>query len=560
MKTEICLFILLLLGYYVADSKELKGEIQTPESALNVTASPDLYNLTKKWVDEYGTLNPSIKINLNKSEGDDDLLRNGAIAIIDNESWNGSNSGSWNMVIGRDIIVPLMNVNNPLKDEILIKGITPERLAMIFESPGKQNWEELIGKANDSKNIQLNCYIMDDLSVLSGVRKFLNSPDGEKWIKTGSEKEMVSALQKDPNALGFCKLIQIMDANNQNLPKDILLVPIDKNGNGKIDYMENIYENLQDFSRGVWIGKYPPALSGKIYVVATREPVNRSETAFLRWILTDGQQFLKDNGYSEIMLTERQAQLAKINEPVIDISANNTKTHAWLNPMLLALLIISVVSLSWIVLIRRQRINRRNVLKAESSLINVFDENSVNIPKGLYFDKTHTWAYMKKDGTVKIGIDDFLQHITGAITRVGMKKSGEKIRKGESLLTLNQKGKQLNIYSPVTGIIIARNDNLKTDPSLLNNAPYEDGWIYSVEPKNWILETQFLSMAEKYKMELKNEFTRLKDFFSTTVNPEILEHALIPLQDGGALRDNILADLGPEIWDDFQTKFIDVSR
>ncbi|MDP2336690.1 MAG: hypothetical protein Q8N05_09605 [Bacteroidota bacterium] len=75
----------------------------------------------------------------------------------------------------------------------------------------------------------------------------------------------------------------------------------------------------------------------------------------------------------------------------------------------------------------------------------VFDEDSVIIPKGLYFDKTHTWAFMKKDGYVKIGIDDFLQHITGTITRIEMKTAGEKIKKGDRLLTIIRKGKQLNI-------------------------------------------------------------------------------------------------------------------
>ena len=192
------------------------------------------------------------------------------------------------------------------------------------------------------------------------------------------------------------------------------------------------------------------------------------------------------------------------------------------------------------------------------AVVPVFDENSVNVPKGLYFDKSHTWAFMKKDGSVKIGIDDFLQHITGTITRIEMKNPGEMIRKGDKFLTIIRQGKKLNIYSPVSGIIKAKNEILINHSSLLNTAPYYEGWVYLIEPSNWLREIQFLSMAEKYKTWLKVEFSRLKDFFATAFKTP--EFAYVVYQDGGSLKDGILADLGPEVWEDFQTKFMDQGK
>jgi glycine cleavage system H lipoate-binding protein len=162
------------------------------------------------------------------------------------------------------------------------------------------------------------------------------------------------------------------------------------------------------------------------------------------------------------------------------------------------------------------------------------------------------------DGAVKVGIDDFLQHVTGKITRAELRKTGDKIRKGEHLLTLIQKGKQLNIYSPVSGTIKEKNRSLSEEPSLINTSPYKEGWVYIIEPKNWPVEIQFLSMAEKFKTELKKEFQRLKDFLVSALKVYEPEYAMI-LQDGGALKDNILGEFGPEVWDDFQTKFIDTA-
>jgi glycine cleavage system H lipoate-binding protein len=167
---------------------------------------------------------------------------------------------------------------------------------------------------------------------------------------------------------------------------------------------------------------------------------------------------------------------------------------------------------------------------------------------------------MEKDGTVKVGVDDFLQHITGQLTRIKMKSPGEKIRRGEKILTINRNGKQLEISSPVTGTIKEQNDALNAYSSIVNSAPYTDGWVYSIEPTNWLREIQLMFMAEKYREWLKNEFSRLKDFFATSLRSNDPVYAHIVLQDGGEIADNTLAELGPEVWEEFQNKFINSSK
>jgi len=564
MKTRICLLIgFLLLNYSIADSKEVvTGNPQTQQGSITLFTTPDLYNLTMQWVSEYESLNPKLKINLVKLTDIEiaEKLKSGeGLGFIADESYTAlGNQSTWNMVVGRDVIVPVMNAANPFHDEIYQKGITSKKLARIFENPEKQNWGILLDNVQNGSDIPLHYYMMNDPSIQSGVENFLkmNRPN-INGIKITSGEEMISAIQKDPNALGFCKLVQIMDLKNQNLAENISLVPIDKNGNGKIDYMENIYENLPAFSRGVWIGKYPKALSGNIYSVSSQKPKSQNELAFLSWVLTDGQNFLNANGYSDLVSSEIKSQLDIINEPTVYAAAPTNEFNALLKMILIVLFAFVVISFIYDMVVRRIRNKGAIVKMSNSGLKSAFDENSVIIPKGIYFDKTHTWAFMKKDGTVKIGIDDFLLHITGPVTRIEMKKAGEKIKKGDQLLSIIQKGKQLNIYAPISGTIKTHNETLTTNSSLLNSAPYEEGWVYTIEPTNWLLEIQFLTMEDKYKTWLADEFLRLKDFFAAVLKANNTEYALITLQDGGALKDNVLADLGPEVWEDFQTKFID---
>ncbi len=141
-----------------------------------------------------------------------------------------------------------------------------------------------------------------------------------------------------------------------------------------------------------------------------------------------------------------------------------------------------------------------------------------------------------------------------------MRKAGEKVRKGDVILSIIQNGKRLTVYSPVSGTIIDNNKKLASDSSDINTAPYTDGWVYRIEPTNWLREIQFLDMAEKYRSWLNNEFLRLKDFLAGSLRINKVEYERVILQDGGVLKDNILEEFGPHVWEDFQVHFLDMGK
>ena len=563
MKTRIFLIVaFLLLNCLYSKSKEASsGGSDSLSGSINVTTSPELYDLTMKWANEYSRLNPTQKITVSKASENtvSEIIRSGELGIISEEFYRKlNNSSTRSMVVGRDVIVPVMSSKNPLLNEICLKGITTKELSQIISNPENKSWGDLIGGAQKTP---IHFYTANDQSALSVLRSLQNLHQSfSTGIQTAGTAEMILAIQNDPNALGFFNLTQIADPNNKNLLEGLRFVPIDKNGNGKIDYMENIYTDIESFSRGVWIGKYPKALTSNIYSVSSSNPNNISEVAFLKWVLTDGQSFLNENGYSNLVYNERLAQLGKFGQPDLYATVSVERTSSLMSVLLLILVFIVITGVVVELVFRafRKRSKASHDFKPVS--MGVFNEESVIIPKGLYFGKTHSWAFMKKNGSVKIGIDDFLQHITGTITRVELKRAGETVKKGELLMSIIRKGKLLNIYSPISGTITEVNENLEYNSSLLNSSPYSEGWVYLIEPLNWGLEIQYLLIAEKYKEALKDEFARLKDFFTSLIKANSLDFAYVTMQDGGELTDNPLAELEPEVWDDFQTKFIDGSK
>jgi glycine cleavage system H lipoate-binding protein/ABC-type phosphate transport system substrate-binding protein len=564
MKTKIILIITLLFIYIftIKGNEADSGGNSSRNESIKVFTSEGLFSLATKWTTEYRNLNPDLSfevIQTSETNIKDLFAGNSGIVFTTDDSYAAlSNQSVWSVVVGHDVIVPVMNAKNPIWEEIIQKGISHEELKQIVYNPDNRNWGNLTG---NSQNTPLHFFVANDPAVISGLGNFLDSGNLlSAEIQSISLAEMIATIRNDPYALGFCKLVDITNQENQEIASELKLVPIDKNGNGKIDYMENIYQNLSTFSRGVWIGKYPKVLSASIYSVLAEKPQNAQEVEFLKWILADGQQFLSLNGYSDLVYAEKQSQLAKIDDQPVYADIPVQSTNTILGLLLLILFVIIAISVVLDLLFRMKR-NQKPVLEHSAfDADSIFDADSVSIPQGIYFDKTHTWAFRRKNGSVKVGVDDFMQHVTGKITRVEMKETGTQVKKGELLLSIVRNGKLLNIYSPVSGKIIGKNKNLIENSSLINSSPYTEGWVYLVDPTNWELEIKYLSLAEKYKTWVKGEFSRLKDFFATAIKNSSPEFATVILQDGGTVKNHVLADLGPEIWEDFQTKFIDTAK
>lgn len=560
MKTKISTLAVLFLTLACGSikSQEVASITAAKQSeTVTISCTPDIYALALKWTSEYGNLKPEVKFKINEiannkaTQGTDNNLR----FVSNNFQSSMMDETSWKMVIGRDVIVPVINSGNPYLAELMKRGVSQEKFAQILNNPDKQNWGTLL---EAGQKIPIHIYMISDESVKTGVAHFIQTAKiPNTGITMGTKEDVISAVQKDPLSIAFCKVVNVTDENNQGLAENIKLLPIDKNGNGTIDYMENIYTDANTLLRGVWIGKFPKSLYSTIYAVSKDQPATETETAFLSWVLTDGQQFMNSTGYCSLTNTESQAQLNKIGTSVVSVSPSEKSSTTGLILYIMAIVITLGIVIT--IGVRRYRKQSPAIPEFNDSLAG-FNENSVEVPRGIYFNKSHSWAFMEKDGNVSVGIDDFLQHVTGPLTRVEMRNPGEKVKKGELLFSLVQFGKRLCLYSPISGIIKQQNEALLDDASKINSSPYSDGWIYRIEPSNWFVEVNFLDMADKYKKWINTEFSRMKDFLAATLKPESLEYSHVVLQDGGIVKEGVLADFGPEVWDDFQTNFLEIYK
>ncbi|ACN99156.1 glycine cleavage system protein GcvH [Sulfurihydrogenibium azorense] len=123
------------------------------------------------------------------------------------------------------------------------------------------------------------------------------------------------------------------------------------------------------------------------------------------------------------------------------------------------------------------------------------------IPEGLYYTKEHIWVRIEND-VATIGITDYGQHQLGDVVFVDLPELGREVESGEVIASVESVKAVSEIYSPVTGKIIAINEDLANDPSVINSDPYGDGWIADIQMKD-LSEVEDLMTAEDYKAYLE---------------------------------------------------------
>ncbi len=128
------------------------------------------------------------------------------------------------------------------------------------------------------------------------------------------------------------------------------------------------------------------------------------------------------------------------------------------------------------------------------------------IPSDLKFTKEHEWVQLDADHIATIGITDFAQESLGDITYVQAPKEGEEIRKNDPFGVVESVKAVSDLYAPVSGRVVEVNQPLLSAPELLNEDPYQDGWIIKVEVKE-PSELDDLMSPDDYKSYVEEQQT-----------------------------------------------------
>ncbi len=103
-------------------------------------------------------------------------------------------------------------------------------------------------------------------------------------------------------------------------------------------------------------------------------------------------------------------------------------------------------------------------------------------PEDLKYTREHEWVRSpgEAEGSVRIGITHFAQDALGDIVYVSLPEVGEQVTGGETCGELESTKSVSDVYAPLTGEVVARNESLDATPELVNTDPYAAGWLFEV--------------------------------------------------------------------------------
>ncbi|MFD6431902.1 glycine cleavage system protein GcvH [Streptomyces venezuelae] len=116
-------------------------------------------------------------------------------------------------------------------------------------------------------------------------------------------------------------------------------------------------------------------------------------------------------------------------------------------------------------------------------------------PQQLRYSKEHEWLSATEDGVATVGITEHAANALGDVVFAQLPEVGDTVTAGESCGELESTKSVSDLYAPVTGEIVAANQDVVDDPSLVNSAPFEGGWLFKVRISG---EPDDLMSADEY--------------------------------------------------------------
>jgi phosphate transport system substrate-binding protein len=314
--TAIAAISVLIVASSFIKRSDAKLPVDDLEGTISISGAFALYPITVKWADEFKKLHPNVKFNISAGgagKGITDAL-SGLVDIglasrdIDPSEVK---KGAYTVYVTKDAVVPTFNTGNPNAVALLAKGVKRNQFLDIFVNGGIKNWNQVAGKVS----VPIHIYTRSDAAGA-----------GETWAKYFGKKQedllgigvfgdpgLAQAVKKDPTAIGYNNLAYLYDLKTRKQVAGVHALPIDVNGNGKIDADENFYGTIDELTNAIAEGRYPSPPARNLGFLFKGKPKKKELIEFVKYVLTTGQKFVDENGYIALSKTKIQEELKKVD-------------------------------------------------------------------------------------------------------------------------------------------------------------------------------------------------------------------------------------------------------
>lgn len=274
---------------------------------IKVSGAWALYPMMVRWAEEFRKVHPGVRIDVSAGGAGKGIADTIAglvdIGMVSREiKQEEMRQGVAVVPVTKDAVVPTMNAGNPMAADILKRGVTKQALVDLWIGGQPSTWGSIADRrAGDSVRVYTRsdaCGAAETWAAYLGNRK----QEDLKGVAVYGDPGLTEAVRKDVRGIGYNNLNYAF-AGGTGMPVDgISVISIDINGNGRIDPEEDIGSKRKAIG-AIRSGVYPSPPARNLYLVV-KGSFGGPAREFIRWILTDGQQFVDEAGY--IGLAEQQ--------------------------------------------------------------------------------------------------------------------------------------------------------------------------------------------------------------------------------------------------------------
>lgn len=287
----------------------------TLQGNISISGAFALYPLAVKWAEEFKKIHPNVKIDVSAGgagKGITDVLSNVTdIALVSRDlNPEERNKNAFEIAVTKDAVLPTISAANPYLKELQEKGLKKEDFINIYITGKVKNWNQLGLKGN----APIRVYTRSDAA---GAAETWANYLGKKQedllgVAIFGDPGLAEAVKKDPSGIAFSNIAYVYDSKTKKASNGVVPLPIDVNGNGKIDSVENFYSTIDDLIAGIAAGQYPSPPARNLYFVTNGQPKNALVVAFTKFALTEGQKYVYESGYIQLAPEKLTSELAKL--------------------------------------------------------------------------------------------------------------------------------------------------------------------------------------------------------------------------------------------------------
>ena len=319
-KQQVITSILAVAGIVIILSSFKKNEpkpvVDDLKGTINISGAFALYPITVKWAQEFKKAHPNVVFNISAGgagKGITDAL-SGLVDIgLASRDINPAEvkKGAYTIYVTKDAVVPTFNTGNPNATTILTKGVKRDQFLNVFVTGLIKNWNQLGGKVS----VPIHIYTRSDAAgaAETWAKYFDKKQEDLLGVGVYGDPGLAQAVKKDVTGIGFNNLAYLYDLKTRKQVAGVHALPIDVNGNGKIDADENFYDTIDHLTEAIATGKYPSPPARNLGFLFKGKPVRPELVAFVKYVLTDGQKFVDENGYIQLSKQKIAEELKKVN-------------------------------------------------------------------------------------------------------------------------------------------------------------------------------------------------------------------------------------------------------